>query len=75
MTRVQAIAATPRVAIDTPRLKGSISLRGGRVDDLSLLDYHETVDPKSPNIVLLEPAGAPNPFYAEFAGPSPPARV
>ncbi|MEW6256887.1 MAG: membrane protein insertase YidC [Pseudomonadota bacterium] len=66
MTRTQAIAATPRVAIDTPRLKGSISLRGGRVDDLSLLDYHETVDPKSPNIVLLEPAGAPNPFYAEF---------
>ncbi|WP_127090971.1 membrane protein insertase YidC [Aquabacter cavernae] len=66
LTRDQALAATPRVAIDTPRLKGSISLKGGRVDDLSLLDYHETVDPKSPNIVLLAPAGSPHPFYAEF---------
>ncbi len=66
LTREEAIAATPRVGIDTPRLKGSISLKGGRVDDLALLDYHETVDPKSPHIVLLAPAGSPHPFYAEF---------
>ncbi|MEP9377560.1 membrane protein insertase YidC [Aquabacter sp. CN5-332] len=72
LTREQALAATPRVAIDTPRLKGSISLKGGRVDDLSLLDYHETVDPKSPNIVLLAPAGSPHPFYAEFGWTSAP---
>jgi len=66
MTREAALAATPRIAIDTPRLKGSIALKGGRVDDLSLLDYHETVDPQSPHIVLLAPAGSPHPFYAEF---------
>lgn len=66
LTREEAIAATPRVGIDTPRLKGSISLKGGRVDDLALLDYHETVDPQSPHIVLLAPAGSPHPFYAEF---------
>ncbi|QRG07825.1 membrane protein insertase YidC [Xanthobacter dioxanivorans] len=66
LTREEALATAPRVAIDTQRLKGSISLRGARVDDLSLLEYHETVDPKSPNIVLLSPSGAPNPFYAEF---------
>ncbi|MFS8035912.1 membrane protein insertase YidC [Xanthobacter sp. AM11] len=66
LTRAEAVAATPRAAIDTQRLKGSISLRGARVDDLSLLEYHETVDPKSPNIVLLSPSGAPHPFYAEF---------
>lgn len=66
MTREQALAGTPRVAIDTPRLKGSIALRGARVDDLLLTEYHETVDPKSPNIVLLSPSGAPHPFYAEF---------
>ncbi len=66
VTRAQALAASPRVAIDTPRVKGSISLRGGRVDDVSLADYHETVDPKSPIIVLLSPSGSPEPFYAEF---------
>ncbi len=66
MSREQAVDATPRALIETPRLKGSISLKGGRVDDLLLTEYHETVDPKSPNIVLLSPSGAPNPFYAEF---------
>ncbi|MEP9349533.1 membrane protein insertase YidC [Xanthobacter sp. KR7-225] len=66
LTREQALAASPRVAIATRSLKGSISLRGGRVDDLQLTEYHETVDPKSPNIVLLSPSGAPHPFYAEF---------
>ncbi|MDE2514374.1 MAG: membrane protein insertase YidC, partial [Alphaproteobacteria bacterium] len=51
--RAQVLAATPRVTIDTPRLEGSINLIGGRIDDLTLRTYHETVDPKSPEIVLL----------------------
>jgi YidC/Oxa1 family membrane protein insertase len=66
VTREQALAASPRVAIETPRIKGSIALKGARIDDVSLLDYHETVDPKSPNIVLLSPSGSHDPFYAEF---------
>ncbi len=49
-----------------PNIKGSIALKGGRIDDVSLATYHETVDPKSPNIVLLSPSGGPDPFYAEF---------
>jgi len=65
-SREAALAATPRIAIDTPRIKGSISLKGGRVDDVSLAQYHETVDPDSPAIVLLSPSGSPDPFYAEF---------
>ncbi|MEP1028462.1 MAG: membrane protein insertase YidC, partial [Alphaproteobacteria bacterium] len=32
-SRAQVLAATPRVAIETPRLKGSITLKGGRIDD------------------------------------------
>ncbi|QTL04341.1 membrane protein insertase YidC [Aquabacter sp. L1I39] len=72
LTRAQALAASPRVAIETPRVSGSINLRGGRADDLSLNDYRETVAPDSPNIVLLEPSGAPNPFYAEFGWTSAP---
>ncbi|HSI41665.1 MAG TPA: membrane protein insertase YidC [Xanthobacteraceae bacterium] len=66
LSRAEALALSPRVAIDTPRLSGSVSLKGGRIDDLSLKDYRETVDPTSPIIVLLSPSGGPNPFYAEF---------
>ena len=65
-TREAVVAASPRVTIETPRLKGSISLRGGRIDDLSLTRYRETVNPNSPAIVLLAPSGSPHPFYAEF---------
>src|SRR5262252_8713521 len=66
MTREEALAQSPRVRIETPRLAGTIALKGGRVDDLSLTQYRETVDPKSPPIVLLSPSGSPHPFYADF---------
>jgi len=66
MTREEALAASPRVRIETPSVSGSISLKGARIDDLSLIKYHETVDPGSPPIVLLAPSGSPNPFYSEF---------
>jgi YidC/Oxa1 family membrane protein insertase len=65
-SREAVIASTGRVAIDTPRVKGSIDLKGGRIDDVSLAQYHETVDFSSPDIVLLSPSGSPHPFYAEF---------
>src|SRR5215510_7019697 len=66
LTRDQVIAASPRIAVETPRVKGSIALKGGRIDDLALVQYRETVDPNSPAIVLLSPSGSPHPFYAEF---------
>jgi YidC/Oxa1 family membrane protein insertase len=65
LTRAEALAASPRIAIDTPSLKGSIALKGGRIDDLTLKDYRETVEPTSPNVVLLSPAGGPGAYYAE----------
>ena len=71
MTREAALAPSPRVPIETPRVAGSIALKGGRLDDLALVKYRETVDPKSPAVVLLAPSGSPHPFYAEF-GWSPP---
>jgi YidC/Oxa1 family membrane protein insertase len=64
--REAILASTQRIPIDTPQLKGSISLVGGRIDDVSLAEYRETVDPNSRPIVLLSPAGSPDPFYAEF---------
>src|SRR3984885_7254335 len=66
VSREAAIAASPRVQIDTPRVAGSISLKGARIDDVSLVQFRETVDPKSPAIVLYSPSGTENPYYAEF---------
>jgi YidC/Oxa1 family membrane protein insertase len=66
ISRNAAIAAVPRVKIDTPRLSGSISLKGARIDDLSLVQFRETVDPSSPAIVLYSPSGTAEPYYAEF---------
>ena len=66
MTREAALAASPRVRIETPNVAGSIALKGARIDDLALIKYRETVDPKSPPIVLLAPSGSPHPFYSEF---------
>lgn len=54
----------PRITIDTPRLTGSINLRGGRVDDLALRDYRETTEPGSGIVHLLNPEGTANAFYA-----------
>ncbi|MBC7165086.1 MAG: membrane protein insertase YidC [Roseovarius sp.] len=55
---------TPRLDIDTGRLSGSISLLGGRIDDLVLMDYRETIDPESDTVHLLTPIGATTPYYA-----------
>ncbi|MEE9196108.1 MAG: membrane protein insertase YidC [Alphaproteobacteria bacterium] len=55
-----------RVRISTPGLHGSINLTGGGIDDLSLARYRETLDPTSPEIVLLIPKGAEKAYYAEF---------
>ncbi len=71
-TREQALAASPRIKIDTPSVRGSIALKGARIDDLTLKDYRVTVDPNSEQVILLSPAGGPHAYYAErgFVGPS-----
>ncbi|RXH22484.1 MULTISPECIES: membrane protein insertase YidC [Bradyrhizobium] len=66
VARDAAIAASPRVKIETPRIAGSIALKGGRIDDIALVQHRETVDPKSPPIILYSPSGTAEPYYAEF---------
>ena len=61
----EVLAASSRVTIDTPSIGGSIDLKGGKIDDVILKDYRETIDPKSPNIRLFSPPGAPNAYWAE----------
>ncbi len=59
-------ADVPRVHIDAPRVLGSISLLGARLDDLRLRDYHETVAKTSPLVRVLEPLSDPQPSYVQF---------
>ncbi len=66
VSRAQAIAQTPRVRIETPALTGSVSLKGGRIDDLYLKGYRETVDPKSPPVEIFRPEGAKQAYFADF---------
>lgn len=56
----------PRLEIETPRITGSISLQGGRIDDLSLKDYRETLDKNSPIVTLLKPVGEAQAYYALY---------
>lgn len=59
--RAQALEAQTvaggRVQFENDEIKGSISLKGGRFDDLALKDYFETLD-KQDNVALLTPKGA-----------------
>ena len=55
----------PRIEIDTPKLKGSISLRGGKIDELSLKTYFETLEKKK-NVTLLSASNEDNAYYALF---------
>ncbi|KQN02434.1 MULTISPECIES: membrane protein insertase YidC [Sphingomonas] len=75
--RNAVIASTPRIRIETPRVSGSINLKGARIDDLVLKGYDETVAKNSPPIRLLSPAGAPDAYFASFGwraqGLAPPA--
>ncbi|MEP5759178.1 MAG: membrane protein insertase YidC [Litoreibacter sp.] len=56
----------PRVKIETPELTGSISLTGGRIDDLSLNDYNDTLDDDADTVTLLSPVGSPHAYYALY---------
>lgn len=64
--RPEALAAESRIIIHTPKLHGSIRLKGARLDDITLAEYHETPDPKSSEIVLLSPQQTKEAYFADF---------
>lgn len=66
LSRAEALGKSRRVAIQTPAMHGSIALTGARIDDITLVKYRETPDPTSPEINLLSPADAAEPYWAEF---------
>ncbi|WP_309628792.1 membrane protein insertase YidC [Brevundimonas sp.] len=64
--RTQALGRVPRIPVSTPTLQGSLSLQGGRIDDLFLKNYRLTVDPTSPYEELFRPQGMEHAYFAQF---------
>ena len=60
------LAETPRLRIETPRLSGTINLRGARIDDLLLTTHREGLDRNSPPVRLFSPAGSPGAYFGSF---------
>lgn len=70
------LAAGQRVAINAPAIDGSISLKGARIDDVSLRNFYETLPDKEARraageIKLLSPEGTDRAFYATVAWTTP----
>jgi YidC/Oxa1 family membrane protein insertase len=61
-----ALERSQRIAISTPRLSGSIRVKGGRLDDLTLLNYAQTIEKGSPPVILLSPNGTEAPYYVDL---------
>ena len=71
--QAEAVSAATRIPIETPSVTGSVSIVGGRLDDLSLVNYKETLDENSENVRLFSPAGQSAAYYSLFGwapGPS-----
>ncbi len=51
---------------DSSRIKGSISLKGARFDDVILKDYKESIRPEAKQVTLLSPNNTLNPYFVEF---------
>ncbi|MFZ9019898.1 MAG: membrane protein insertase YidC [Paracoccaceae bacterium] len=56
----------PRISIETQKLMGTISLKGGRIDDLSLLVYKVDLSEGAENVTLLKPVGEEGAYYATY---------
>ncbi len=71
LTWEQRIAESPRIAITSDTLQGSIALKGARFDDLTLKAYKETLEPDSPDVTLFSPGGGNDAYFAQIGWVSP----
>jgi len=55
-----------RLAVEAPRVQGTLSLRGARFDDIVLRDYRETVEPNSPLVRMLSPRESAAPYFGQW---------
>ncbi|MGL5840036.1 MAG: membrane protein insertase YidC [Sphingorhabdus sp.] len=66
VTLSAALAAAPRVSVETPKLRGSINLEGARIDDLVLTTHREALPKNSPPVRLFAPSGTSQAYFARF---------
>ena len=75
LDRDQVLEETIRVTFDNSKIKGSINLEGGIIDDLVLEEYRETLDPTSDFITYLNPLGSQDAYYLDTGWVSPDSAV
>ena len=64
ISRKEAIVEEKRILFENDNIKGSISLSGGSIDDLTFKKYTKTLNGED-NIVLLNPKKVQNGYYVE----------
>ena len=75
LDREQVLEETLRVTFDNSKIKGSINLEGGIIDDLILEEYRETLDPTSDFITYLNPLGSQDAYYLDTGWVSPDSTI
>jgi len=75
LDREQVLEETIRVTFDNSKIKGSINLEGGIIDDLVLEEYRETLDPTSDFITYLNPLGSQDAYYLDTGWVSPDSTI
>ena len=75
LDRDQVLEETIRVTFDNSKIKGSINLEGGIIDDLVLEEYRETLDPTSDFITYLNPLGSQDAYYLDTGWVSPDSAI
>jgi YidC/Oxa1 family membrane protein insertase len=75
LDRDQVLEETVRVTFDNSKIKGSINLEGGFIDDLVLEEYRETLDPTSDFIGFLNPLGSEDAYYLDTGWVSPDSSI
>ncbi|PPR34938.1 MAG: Membrane protein insertase YidC [Alphaproteobacteria bacterium MarineAlpha6_Bin4] len=61
-----ALSKDKRIKIDSPRLQGSINLKGLKIDDLTFKNYKKTLDKDSELVILFKPTTTEGGYFSNF---------
>ena len=64
INRNDAIKTTKRIILENENIKGSISLQGGIIDDITFKNYNENLDGKN-KVVFLNPKNSSKEYFIE----------
>lgn len=65
VSREEALSQTPRISFDNGEVFGTISLQGGKIDDLSLSTYYKTLEKKE-HVTLFTPRKTETARYMDY---------